>query len=88
MFFIPRYISTLYAHDDFPNVTHEQIQQELKASVTSNWKRHLAKSPAYISSMIFKYKYGQPVSFIDFFGHLLGDVLLKGVRSCPSSYSV
>ncbi|XP_027207890.1 cytosolic phospholipase A2 isoform X2 [Penaeus vannamei] len=74
------YISTLYAHDKFPNVTHDQIQKELRASVTSDWKWKLLNSASYVTSMIAKYKRGQPVSFTDFFGHLLGDVLLKGAK--------
>ncbi|XP_042855448.1 cytosolic phospholipase A2-like isoform X3 [Penaeus japonicus] len=74
------YISTLYAHDKFPNVTHDQIQKELRESVTSDWKWKLLNSASYVTSMIAKYKRGQPVSFTDFFGHLLGDVLLKGAK--------
>ncbi|KAG0712643.1 Cytosolic phospholipase A2 [Chionoecetes opilio] len=67
------YISTLYAHQQFPNVTHSQLQKELKDSVTKDWKWKLLNSPAYVTSMVAKYKQGQPVSFTDFFGHLLGD---------------
>ncbi|XP_042204913.1 cytosolic phospholipase A2-like isoform X3 [Homarus americanus] len=74
------YISTLYAHDNFPEVTHDQIQKELRESVTKDWKRMLINALSYVSSMIIKYKQGQPVSFTDFFGHLLGDVLLKGQK--------
>ncbi|XP_068233660.1 uncharacterized protein [Palaemon carinicauda] len=72
------YISTLYAHDQFPYVTHSQIQSELRDSVTNDWKQKLWGFHKYIASMAAKYKKGQPVSFTDFFGHLLGDVLLKG----------
>lgn len=74
------YISTLYAHDMFPGVTHTQIQAELRESVTNGWKMKLFNAPKYIGSMAAKYKKGQPVSFTDFFGHLLGDVLLKGAK--------
>ncbi|XP_064106608.1 cytosolic phospholipase A2-like isoform X2 [Macrobrachium nipponense] len=74
------YISTLYAHDIFPRVTHTQIQAELRESVTKGWKMKLLNAPKYIASMAAKYKKGQPVSFTDFFGHLLGDVLLKGAK--------
>lgn len=74
------YISTLFAHDHFPNITHSQLQQELKESVTRSWKWKLLNAPAYVTSMVAKYKQGQPVSFTDFFGHLLGDVLLKGSK--------
>lgn len=74
------FISTLYAHDMFPNVTHAEIQKELRESVTKDWKWQLFNAPTYVASMIAKYKQGQPVSFTDFFGHLLGDVLLKGEK--------
>nr|AWU67131.1 putative phospholipase A2 [Crangon crangon]AWU67132.1 putative phospholipase A2 [Crangon crangon] len=74
------YISTLYAHDNFPNVTHSEVQSDLRDSVTQDWKWHLRKGPSYIANMIAKYMKGQPVSFTDFFGHLLGDVLLKGAK--------
>ncbi|CAL4123106.1 unnamed protein product, partial [Meganyctiphanes norvegica] len=75
------YISTLYAHDDFPNVlTHKQIQRELRDSVTTNWKWCLTKCASYFKAMYNKSSLGQPVSFTDFFGHLLGDVLLKGKK--------
>nr|XP_045607415.1 cytosolic phospholipase A2-like isoform X2 [Procambarus clarkii]WMM34516.1 cytosolic phospholipase A2 [Procambarus clarkii] len=74
------YISTLYSHDSFPDVTHAQIQKELRESVTKDWKWQLLHAPAYVASMVAKYKQGQPVSFTDFFGHLLGDVLLKGQK--------
>nr|XP_053651300.1 cytosolic phospholipase A2-like isoform X3 [Cherax quadricarinatus] len=74
------YISTLYSHDLFPNVTHAQIQKELRDSVTMDWKWKLLNAPKYVASMVAKYKQGQPVSFTDFFGHLLGDVLLKGQK--------
>ncbi|XP_069937682.1 cytosolic phospholipase A2 [Cherax quadricarinatus] len=79
-FHFPRYISTLYSHDLFPNVTHAQIQKELRDSVTMDWKWKLLNAPKYVASMVAKYKQGQPVSFTDFFGHLLGDVLLKGQK--------
>lgn len=71
------YISTLYAHSNFPGVTHSQVQKELRESVTTDWKWKLLNSPTYVAKMVAKYKQGQPVSFTDFFGHLLGDVLLK-----------
>lgn len=76
------YISNLYAHDSFPNVNPETIHNELKESVTSGWKWKLANSLGYMTSMLRKYRDGQPVSFTDFFGHLLGDVLLKERKHC------
>ncbi|XP_069186264.1 cytosolic phospholipase A2 [Procambarus clarkii] len=81
------YISTLYAHDSFPNVPHVQVQKELEGSVTEGWKRHLMRTPQYVASMVAKYKQGQPVSLTDFFGHLLGDVLLKEQKNKKLSES-
>lgn len=74
-----RYISNLYSHNSFPNVSHEEIHEALRESVTSGWKWKLTHSIGYMSSMLRKYREGQPISFTDFFGHLLGDVLLKEV---------
>ncbi|KAF2356544.1 C2 domain [Trinorchestia longiramus] len=71
------YISNLYSHGCFPNVAPGQIREELRQSVTTDWKWKLANSLGYVTSMLRKYKDGQPVSFTDYFGHLLGDVLLK-----------
>lgn len=60
-------------------MTPEVIHNELKESVTSGWKWKLANSLGYMTSMLRKYRDGQPISFTDYFGHLLGDVLLKEV---------
>ncbi|XP_018011748.1 cytosolic phospholipase A2 isoform X2 [Hyalella azteca] len=71
------YISNLYSHGGFPGVSPEVIQEQLRQSVTSDWKWKLTNSLGYVTSMLRKYRDGQPISFTDFFGHLLGDVLLK-----------
>ncbi|RXG53242.1 hypothetical protein Avbf_05301 [Armadillidium vulgare] len=71
------FISTLYAKDNFPDVTYEEIYEDLKKSVSQNWKWNLIHSYRYVLDMMDKSRKGQPVSFTDIFGHLLGDVLLK-----------
>uniref|UniRef100_A0A2P2I3R9 Phospholipase A2 n=1 Tax=Hirondellea gigas TaxID=1518452 RepID=A0A2P2I3R9_9CRUS len=71
------YISSLYSHGTFAEVTPDTIEKELRESVTSGWKWKLTNSLGYMASMLLKYRNGQPISFTDFFGHLLGDVLLK-----------
>ena len=83
-----RYISTLFAQENFPYITHSQVQSELKDSVTNDWKWNLINFPSYVTSMVAKYKQGQPVSFTDFFGHLLGDVLLKKVSVCVCVFTL
>merc|ERR1719259_99366 len=71
------YMSHLYSQKSFPNTDHEDLMRQMKAAVTEGWKWKLTNSPSYVSQMLRKYSNGQPVSFTDFFGHILGDVLLK-----------
>ena len=77
------YLSTLYSHPDFPakrEVT-ATILPELRACVEKHWQVHLSPpwSSKYLQKIIRKSVRGQPVSFTDFFGYLVGQQLLKGV---------
>lgn len=81
--FSRRFISTLYAHDDLERITFEDIYEELKRSVTSDWKWNLFSGHKYVLAMLEKKRRGQPISFTDIFGHLLGDVVLKKVSKFP-----
>ena len=76
-------MSTLYSHPDFPH--DKQIAQkmipELRAAVEKYWQVHLSPpwSSKYLKKIIAKSVRGQPVSFTDFFGYLVGQQLLKKV---------
>ncbi|GBN85940.1 Cytosolic phospholipase A2, partial [Araneus ventricosus] len=74
------YLSTLYSHPDFPSKKPGDLLDELKTSVRHSpfWLLSPRSMYRYISDIKQKHKNGQPVSFTDFFGHLLGDTLLKG----------
>ena len=80
-----RYLSTLYSHPSFPEdkqIAHKIIP-ELKTAVEKYWQKHLSPpwSSKYLKKIIAKSVRGQPVSFTDFFGYLVGQQLLKKVRS-------
>lgn len=73
------YISTLYSHPDFPEKSPGDLQEELKRNISQSpfWLLSPRSLYRYTSNILTKYRRGQPVSFTDFFGHLLGDTLLK-----------
>ena len=80
-----RYLSTLYSHPNFPEdkkIT-QQINCELRAAVEKYWQVHLSPpwSSKYLKKIIAKSVGGQPVSFTDFFGYLVGQQLLKKVNA-------
>ncbi|GFY73750.1 cytosolic phospholipase A2 [Trichonephila inaurata madagascariensis] len=77
------YLSTLYSHPDFPAKSPGELLDELKVNVRHSpfWLLSPRSMYRYISKIKEKHKNGQPVSFTDFFGHLLGDTLLKGRTS-------
>ncbi|KAK7133666.1 hypothetical protein R3I94_015510 [Phoxinus phoxinus] len=72
------YMSTLYSHPEFPTKGPEQINQELMNRVNSNPLRlllpkHITK---YVHALWSKKASGQPVTFTDIFGMLIGDTLI------------
>lgn len=76
------YLATLYTHPDFtlqPRVSHKIIP-EIRACVEKHWQVHLSPpwSSKYLRKIIAKSMNGQPVSFTDFYGYLVGQQLLKG----------
>ncbi|XP_013772392.1 cytosolic phospholipase A2-like [Limulus polyphemus] len=73
------YLSALYSHHEFPVKGPGDIQKYLRNCISQSPFRLLGPHRffPYINSILTKYKRGQPVSFTDFFGHLLGDTLLK-----------
>ena len=60
-----------------------EMQSELMNNVDKSLTRLLSPSSffRYLNSVLTKRRQGQPVSFTDFFGHLVGETLLKGVSA-------
>lgn len=83
-FFYPcRYMSTLYSHSEFPNKGPKDINKELMNRVSSNPLRLLLPQHItnYIQALWSKKASGQPVTFTDIFGMLIGETLIPAVRA-------
>lgn len=76
-----RYMSTLYSHPDFPEKGPEQINEELMKNVSHNPLLLLTpqKVKRYVESLWKKKSSGQPVTFTDIFGMLIGETLIQNV---------
>ncbi|XP_067086818.1 cytosolic phospholipase A2 [Osmerus mordax] len=74
------YMSTLYSHPDFPTKGPKEINQELMKRVSGNPLRLLMPQhiTTYIQALWTKKAAGQPVTFTDIFGMLIGDTLIPG----------
>lgn len=74
------YISTLYSHDNFPDMAPGDMQEELMNNIDSSliWLLTPQSVYRYMDRIMKKRQNGQPVSFTDFFGHMVGETLLKG----------
>uniref|UniRef100_A0A8C9DB22 Phospholipase A2 n=1 Tax=Panthera leo TaxID=9689 RepID=A0A8C9DB22_PANLE len=72
------YMSTLYSHPDFPEKGPEEINEELMKNVSHNPLLLLTpqKVKRYIESLWKKKSSGQPVTFTDIFGMLIGETLI------------
>ncbi|XP_053469808.1 cytosolic phospholipase A2 [Ictalurus furcatus] len=72
------YMSMLYSHPEFPKKGPEQINQELMKSVSSNPLRLLLPQHItnYVQALWTKKSNGQPVTFTDIFGMLIGETLI------------
>lgn len=81
-FYPCRYMSTLYSHPDFPNKGPKDINPELMKRVSSNPLRLLLPQHItnYIQALWTKKASGQPVTFTDIFGMLIGETLIPAVR--------
>ncbi|XP_062873360.1 cytosolic phospholipase A2 [Trichomycterus rosablanca] len=74
------YMSMLYSHPEFPEKGPREINQELMKSVSNNplkllMPQHIKR---YIKALWKKKAAGQPVTFTDFFGMLIGETLIPG----------
>lgn len=82
-FLIPlfRYMSTLYSHPEFPVTGPEQINRELMNRVSSNPLKLLLPNHItnYVHALWSKKATGQPVTFTDIFGMLIGETLIPAV---------
>lgn len=81
-----RYISTLYSHQNWPEMAPGEMQEELKNNIRSTPLWRLNGAFRYIDCIRRKKCSGQPVSFTDFFGHMVGETLLKGVSGPLTLY--
>ncbi|KAK5623403.1 Cytosolic phospholipase A2 [Crenichthys baileyi] len=72
------YMSTLYSHPGFPNKGPKDINSELMKRVSSNPLRLLLPQHItnYIQALWTKKAAGQPVTFTDIFGMLIGETLM------------
>nr|CAD7452323.1 unnamed protein product [Timema tahoe] len=84
---VPRYLSDLYSHPEFPTKSPGDLQPELQRKVTGGWKKVLCPKRMfrYLKAIHRKHKTGQPVSFTDLFGHMVGDLLLGERKTCTLS---
>ena len=71
----------LYSHPEFPAKGPVDINQELMKSVSSNPLRLLLPQhlSSYVQALWTKKAAGQPVTFTDIFGMLIGETLIRGV---------
>ncbi|XP_077463857.1 cytosolic phospholipase A2 [Stigmatopora argus] len=72
------YMSILYSHPEFPNKGPSYINKELMNRVNSNPLRLLMPQHIknYIQALWIKKASGQPVTFTDIFGMLIGETLI------------
>uniref|UniRef100_A0A8C0G3N8 Phospholipase A2 n=1 Tax=Chelonoidis abingdonii TaxID=106734 RepID=A0A8C0G3N8_CHEAB len=73
------YMSTLYSHPDFPRKGPKEINEELMNCVSHNPLLLLTpqKVKRYIEALWNKKRSGQPVTFTDIFGMLIGETLIQ-----------
>ena len=85
-----RYLSTLYSHPGWPSVHPSEIREELRENIKESWMYKLTPSWLYKHIHIIgeKKSRGQPVSFTDFFGYLVGETILKDVSSTSVHFKI
>ncbi|XP_052265882.1 cytosolic phospholipase A2-like isoform X2 [Dreissena polymorpha] len=81
------YISTLYSHPNWPKMAPGDMQDELKNNIDSSilWLLKPQTVYRYMDNIMRKRQNGQPVSFTDFFGHMVGETLLGNRFHCRLS---
>lgn len=80
------YLSTLYSHPEWPHVHPRVVRDALRENIDDNWM-WLMVTPSWmykhLKIIMDKKRRGQPVSFTDFFGYLVGDTILKDHDEMP-----
>ncbi|BFZ06037.1 hypothetical protein BsWGS_09076 [Bradybaena similaris] len=71
-------LSTLYSHPKWPDLDMGEFLDELKHSIDKSLLRFLNASTmySYVKFLVEKRRAGQPVSFTDIFGRMVGETLL------------
>ncbi|PFX14688.1 Cytosolic phospholipase A2, partial [Stylophora pistillata] len=79
------YLSALYSHPKFPYIHPKIVMQQLRHNVQYSWIRLLTPSWLYKHIKIIHEKKvrGQPISFTDFFGYLVGETILRDRKTIP-----
>lgn len=74
-------MSTLYSHPEFPAKGPGEINKELMSRVSNNPLKLLLPQNInrYVKALWKKKSAGQPVTFTDIFGMLIGETLIPGV---------
>ncbi|XP_070795392.1 cytosolic phospholipase A2 [Pituophis catenifer annectens] len=82
------YMSTLYSHPDFPVKGPKEINVELRNSISHTPLKLLTpqKVKRYIEALWKKKRSGQPVTFTDIFGMLIGETLVQNRMDITLSY--
>ncbi|XP_078351051.1 cytosolic phospholipase A2-like [Oculina patagonica] len=80
------YLSTLYSHPEWPHLHPRVIRDTLRDNISDNWM-WLMFTPSWmyrhLKIIVEKKQRGQPVSFTDLFGYLVGDTILKDRDEMP-----
>lgn len=79
------YLSTLYSHPRFPHIHPKIVMEQLRHNVQYNWIWLLTPSWLFKHIKIIHEKKmkGQPISFTDFFGYLVGETILRDRETIP-----
>ena len=82
---VVRFLSMLYSHPEWPMIHPQVIKNEMRDIFEDNWMMKLLFSPSWLINHLNiiqgKKERGQSVTFTDFFGYLVGDVLRRKVST-------
>ncbi|KAJ7340267.1 Cytosolic phospholipase A2 [Desmophyllum pertusum] len=81
------FLSMLYSHPEWPMIHPEVMRKELRDILKDNWLMEKLFSPSWLLENILiiegKRKRGQPTSFTDLYGYLVGDVFRVKRKDVP-----
>ena len=79
----------LYSHPEWPVIHPEVMKNELRDILQTNWMTKLLFLPSWLLNHLLilqgKKQRGQPISFTDLFGYLVGDVFRRKVSKFYSN---